>query len=74
MKNEMRGASPGEPLGARYRLWSFVTDGFVIRARCQGAFVCMCLYVSEGGDGDGLHCILHTTRIDLHNLHGVVFV
>lgn len=32
--------------------------------------VCVC---SEGGGGDELHCILLTTRIDQHNLHGVVY-
>lgn len=40
-------------MGAQYRLWSFVTDTFVIRALCQGAFVCMCMYVLRAGEEMG---------------------
>lgn len=55
-------------MGAQYRLWSFVRNGFVIRAQRQSAFVCMGM-CSEGGGGDGLHCILLTTRFDQHNAY-----
>lgn len=37
-------------MGARYRLWSFVTDGFVIKApRVTSASVCMGMYVLRAG-------------------------
>lgn len=59
MKNEMRGASPEESSGAQYRLWSFVTGRFVIRAPRRSAFAC--IYSKRWA------------RIDQHNLHGFVY-
>lgn len=73
MKNEMRGESfPGGPLGEEYRLWSFVTDGFVIRARCQSAFLYTSVYVPRVGMGTGFIVffsqlsLISTANTELH--------